>query len=194
MVLMSFEAPVFDRSLKLEECISKIALHNDKNAVTELYNQTKSAVYGYILSVMKNAHDSEDILHDVYVSVIKNAGKYKPQGKPMAWMFTIAKNLVYMKLRSRKNEQDISEFEWGSMTKTPDLTSEDKIVLYSAMKELSEEEYRIVVLRIAGGLKNREISDIMELPLSTVLSKYSRALKKLKKILERADENEQYSN
>ena len=51
------------------------------------------------------------------------------------------------------------------------------------MAQLSEEERQIVVLHAVSGLKHREIADILEKPLSTVLNKYRRALKKLQALL-----------
>ena len=52
------------------------------------------------------------------------------------------------------------------------------------LDSLDSQERRIVVLHAVTGLKHREIAALLELPLSTVLSKYSRSLKKLRKQLE----------
>ncbi|MDR1538930.1 MAG: hypothetical protein LBU32_13220 [Clostridiales bacterium] len=51
------------------------------------------------------------------------------------------------------------------------------------MNILSEQERQIIMLHCSGGLKHREIGRLLELPLSTTLSKYRRALSKLKKFL-----------
>ena len=63
------------------------------------------------------------------------------------------------------------------------LSPEDTVILHMCMEKLSDEELRIVVLHAVSGFKHREIADILSLPLPTVLSKYSRAIRKLKKIL-----------
>ena len=55
------------------------------------------------------------------------------------------------------------------------------------MTRLSDEERQIVVLHAVAGFKHREIADIVELPLPTVLSKYHRALKKLRAFLEKGE-------
>ena len=64
------------------------------------------------------------------------------------------------------------------------LTMEDRSILVTCMEQLSDEERQIVMLHAAVGFKHREIARIMELPLSTVLSKYARALKRLKQYLQ----------
>lgn len=51
------------------------------------------------------------------------------------------------------------------------------------MTRLTDEERQIVVLHAVAGFKHREIAQIMDLLLPTVLSKYNRALKKLKEEL-----------
>ena len=53
----------------------------------------------------------------------------------------------------------------------------------AALKALGDEERQIVLLHAVSGMKHRELSELLELPLSTVLSKYARALAKLKKAL-----------
>ena len=68
-----------------------------------------------------------------------------------------------------------------------DVTTEDRTVLTAALSALSEEERQIIMLHVTAGLKHREIAQLLELPLSTVLSKYRRALSKLKQKLEGGD-------
>ena len=58
------------------------------------------------------------------------------------------------------------------------------IIAILGMEELSDEERQIVTLHAVSGFKHREIAELMELPLPTVLSKYSRALKRLKQRLQ----------
>ena len=62
-----------------------------------------------------------------------------------------------------------------------DISIEEKLVIREFMKILSEEEREIVYLHTIAGFKFREIAHICNLALPTVLSKYHRALKKLRK-------------
>ena len=57
----------------LEDCIARIA-GGDKDALAELYSRTRPAIYGFALSIVKNAHDAEDVLHDAYLQVWNAAG------------------------------------------------------------------------------------------------------------------------
>ena len=57
---------------------------------------------------------------------------------------------------------------------------ENRMLLEHLFSILGEEERTIVVLHMINGLKHREIAELIGLPLSTVLSKYNRSLKKMK--------------
>ena len=61
---------------------------------------------------------------------------------------------------------------------------EDRNVLLACMEQLSDQERQIVILHAVSGFKHREIAALLELPLSTVLSKYNRALKRLRQHLQ----------
>lgn len=169
----------------IEECIKNIADGNT-NSLADLYNITKTSVYGFSLSILKNPHDAEDVLQDVYVKIYENAYTYKSRGKPLAWILTITKNLSYMKIRGQKEEVDISELQ-EVLTNNSNIINEDKELLLAAFKVLTDEERNILILHANNGFKHREIAKILELPLSTVLSKYNRAIKKIKENLSKED-------
>jgi len=89
-----------------------------------------------------------------------------------------------MKLQKSENKnlslEDYTETDSGQDEYS---ASDRKIMLKMAMNVLTKEERQIVTLHAVSGLKHREIADITGLPLSTVLTKYKRALEKMKKVL-----------
>lgn len=76
----------------LDELIEKIAA-GDRDALASLYEQTNKSVYGFALSILKDTHDAQDVLQDCYLHIYSAAGSYRSQGKPMAWILTITRNL-----------------------------------------------------------------------------------------------------
>lgn len=172
---------------KLEDCILRIS-QNDREAFTTLYNEIRASVYGFALSVLKNCHDAEDILHDCYLSVISSACSYRPCGKPMAWILTITRNLCLMKLREYRRMGELPDEDWEKyLSEKESVSPEDRLIISECMLTLSDTERQIVVLHAVAGFKHREIAGILGLPLPTVLSKHSRALKKLKARLTKED-------
>ncbi|MGN0791913.1 MAG: RNA polymerase sigma factor [Christensenellales bacterium] len=170
-------------SQMLDDCIRAMAA-GDSSGLAQLYEQASPAVYGFALSVLKNRHDAEDVLQDCFINAFGGAAGYRSAGKPMAWLLTITKNLCMQKLRERRRSLDIPEEDWERYIESIDrVTPEDRLVLTEVMRTLSDEERQIVVLHAVGGFKHREIAELMEMPLATVLSKYSRSIKKLRKHL-----------
>ena len=102
----------------------------------------------------------------------------------MAWMLTIARNLARSRLRRGGRQVGLEDEEWNAIpADLPAVSPEDRQVLQEALARLGEEERRIVLLHAVTGLKHREIAQLLELPLSTVLSKYHRGLKKLRALM-----------
>ena len=184
---MAQEARAANPNGELEALISGIAA-GSREDLAELYRRTRAAVYGLALSYLKNGAEAEDVAQDTFVKVWAAAPSYRPQGKPMAWLLTISRNLALGRLRTAARIQDLSEAQWSAFSIESDsLTADDRTVLAAALGRLSDEERHIVVLHAVCGLKHREIAQFLGLALPTVLSKYHRSLKKLKTILEGDD-------
>ena len=177
----------------LDQYINDIALGNT-DALALLYRATQVSVYGFALSILKNIHEAEDILHDVYIKIYENASTYQNNGKPMAWILTITKNLSLMKLRKNKNNIDIDEILDFFPTKHEHYNTETKLLLTVAFKYISDEERNILMLHAVAGYKHREIAKLLEIPLSTVLSKYNRTIKKIRNFISEEKNNEKERN
>lgn len=181
-MMMTLEEPD-DYGRMNDEKLLNLVAKGDEEAFRQLYQNTDKTIYSFILSIIKNPQDAEEIMQETFMKIWTSAVSYQSQGKPLAWMFTIARNLCYMKFREQKHQSDLglydlSEKELGEFC--PQIEdAADKMVLYAALNILKEEERQIVLLHTAAGLKHREIASSLQMPLATVLSKYNRAMKKL---------------
>lgn len=167
----------------LENLILEIASGNT-SALEDLYKQTDSSVYGFALSILKRSHEAEDVMHDAYVKIYESARTYRPQGKPMAWILTIVRNLALSRFRHKEESNITLEEDWA-VSDGYDFTesSIDQLILHKVLRILTDEERQIVVLHSIAGLKHKEIAQVLEIPLSTTLSKYHRSLSKLRNSL-----------
>lgn len=179
-----------DRQSETETLLLRLAA-GDGSAIEPLYNAIRPGVYAYALSITRSVHDAEDVLHDTLLRIADAADRYRPNGRPMPWVLTIARNLALMRLRERGRADMMPYEDWESLTAhLPRVTPEDRLVLYSALFRLTEVERQIVTLHAVGGFLHRECAAMLHLPLSTVLSKYNRAIKKLQRSLTEANSNE----
>ena len=178
-------APEKNNHIDIDETLLNRIGQDDMDAFDKLYRLTERSMYAFCLSLTRDHQISLDLMHETYVKVLSAAHLYKPMGKPLAWMFTIAKNLYYTSVRKESKTTHLEPEKIQDDSRFSYVTDmDDRVVLQAVLDKLTEEEREIVLLYAVTGLKHKEIADYIGLSLSTTLSKYHRALKKLRVYLE----------
>jgi len=157
---INFEnSPKDKQELSIDENLFKKIGNDDMEALGKLYDKTERVMYAYILTLAKNHDDTLDILQDTYLKIKSAAHLYKPMGKPLAWMFTIAKNLYFEKIRKEKRVVDLKdEYIENSINLSFVSDPENRMVLETALEVISDEEREIVMMFAVGGMKHKEIA------------------------------------
>lgn len=182
------EQGVTERNEANRRLLLRIA-DGDPTALEELYGRMHTAVYALALSYLRNVHDAQDITQDTFVRVWDKAQDYRATGSATAWVLTVCRNLSLMKLRSETRQTTLDDAEWDAIpANSGSVTQEDRVLLQELLSQLDAQARRIVLLHAVSGLKHREIAALLTLPLPTVLSKYHRAMKKMRARME-GDEN-----
>lgn len=183
IVLISYTLPRGenrDIDSRIEELIATMA-RGDVSAMGALYELIETDIYAYACSKGLNKEDAADITHDTFVQIWKTAAQYRSMGKPLAWIFTVERNLILRQFHSSRrfvpyDESAGEESDGGEFSQSVI----DNEFLRGIMRVLDSEEREIICLHIVSGLKHREIAKLLGKPLSTVLSRYHRAMKKLR--------------
>ncbi|MDD4839535.1 MAG: RNA polymerase sigma factor [Clostridia bacterium] len=163
----------------------------DESAFEVIYNETKRGLFSFILSYCKNYHTAEDIMQNTYIKLRMSVQSYSPGTNALAWIFTIAKNLTLNEMAKRKREI-YSDFEQGAY-EFGEYTIDDKMsspLLKMVQENLNETEQQIILLYLVSGFKHREIADMLDKPLGTVLWTYRNAISKLRKVMEKENKDE----
>lgn len=169
-----------DTAGTLDSWIRQMA-DGDKDALAALYRETRSSIYGFALSVCRNVSDAEDVLQDTYLHAWQAAAGYRSHGKPMAWLLTITRNLANSRLREHGRATLMAPKDWqDQLAGIPEISQDDRLLLEALLGGLPDQDRQILTLHALTGFKHREIAALLELPLSTVLSKYHRAVKRLR--------------
>lgn len=163
---------------RIEELIARLA-DGDIEAMAPLYDLVRSPVYAYALSLLRDPHGAEDVLHDCCLRVLNAAGGYVPRGKPMAFIMTVTRNLCYDRLAEASRHVSPEPAEWERLLKTDDVPT--SLAAAEWLNTLSEADRQIVVLHVLAGFKHRETAEFMGMPTATVITRYSRAIKALRK-------------
>jgi len=167
-----------------DRLIKKVANHNVES-FEELYKLSSAAVFGLAVSILGNQVDAEDVVQEVFISIYEKAHQYEGGGKAMAWIFTITRNQSLMKIRDRNKRKHVNLDDVYDIGEDNNIEEEiyNETLINRILEILNEDERQIVVMHSMSNIKHKDIAGLMKLPLSTVLSKYNRALKKLKKEL-----------
>lgn len=121
---------------------------------------------------------AEDVTQALFLDLLKNGADLPPVEYPQAWMFRCAYNRAINVIRHDSRCLLVPEVE-------PDLSTEDfsldeKMLLGDAITKLTDEERKIIYMRLWDGFDYAEISDILGIDMSLIRQKYRRAIKKLK--------------
>lgn len=170
------------RTQALSDLLFRVA-DGDEKAFEELYRLTYKPLFSFLVSLTTNLEDARDILQETYLKVFVSAHLYKNSGNPLAWIMKIGKNIFLMQERSHKNDFVYMDNRDAVPPEIPfDNISdfETRELIQELFQILTQQERSIIVLHEISGFKHREIADLLDLPLGTVLSKYNRAIRKLR--------------
>ena len=173
---------------KLIQC----AKAGDQSALSDLYERYVDDIYRFLFYRTGDEMVAEDLTATVFTQMITGLPKYEDRGLPFgAWLFRIARSRLAdywrgVERRERRQAQ-IKQREALKIDMTSHPLEErfDHEGLQQAFEYLTEAEREVVFLRFAGGLSNKEIATVTHSTHNAVKSMMFRALKKLRKILER---------
>ena len=182
---IAYDVPVQQAAVELDESLFPRIAAEDKEAFCRLYEACSASVFAYALSILRDRSDAEDAMQETFLKIRSAAHLYVPQGKPMAWIFTIAKNICLMTYRKRSRTALTAEQPSLSDLGLDRIrNAEDRMTLEKAFTVLPEDVCQIIMLHTVSGMKHREIASLLKLPISTVLSKYHRGIRRLQSELE----------
>ena len=167
-----------------------------------IYNQYKVLVYNVALHYLQNVEDAEEITQDVFVQVHNSLDSFKENSSLKTWIYriTINKSLDFIKHKNSvkrffifgKKSENESELNNISTFEHPGIALENKenaAILFNVINELTENQKTAFILSKLDGLSNPEISEIMNVSISSVESLVFRAKTTLKEKLRNKFEN-----
>lgn len=151
----------------------------DNDTFELVYYEYKDLVYFVAYNILKNSFDTEELVQDVFIKMLKELDKFDGRFFK-AWLLKMTKNLALNKLRTLNKEDIIEENEVEFIKSNDELKQRDYLLELEEI--LDEKSFKIVVLHLVYDLKHREIAEYLDLPLGTVCSLYNISMKKIKSI------------
>jgi RNA polymerase sigma factor (sigma-70 family) len=151
------------------------------------------AAYNLARWLVRNTHDAEDVVQDAYLRAFRFFGGFQG-GDARAWLLKIVRNTSYSFLEKRRPADLAEEFNEKihvAENDSPDVEgllvqSVETRMLREALEELPVTFREALVLRELEGMSYKEIAEVMEVPIGTVMSSLARGRAKLREILLRA--------
>ena len=151
------------------------------------------AAYNLARWLVRNKHDAEDVVQEAYLRAFKFFGGYQG-GDARAWVLKIVRNTSYTFLEKNRPADLAEEFDEKIHTakaEQPDaeaalLQSADSRMLREALDELPVNFREVLVLRELEGMSYKEIAEVMDVPIGTVMSGLARGRGQLRELLLRA--------
>ena len=149
-----------------------------------------NAAYNLARWLTHNHHDAEDLVQESFMRAFKYFSGFRG-GDSRAWVLTIVRNTTYTWLRQNRMKEPETAFDEEVHGPAGDETNPETIVLKSldaellrsALEELPVEFREALVLRELEGFSYKEIAQIANIPMGTVMSRLARARKQLEQKL-----------
>lgn len=168
----------------------KLADEGNDHAFSLIVSRYEGQVARTVKGMLGDRDGSEDVGQETFIRFYRSLKNYRGEASLGTYLSRIAINLSLNELNKRKKlflffskkEDDNSSFDLAH----PDDESyraDSKELVDKALQKLETEQRMVVVLRLLQGYSTKETAEILDLPIGTVLSRLSRAQKKLKEIL-----------
>ena len=162
----------------------KRAQAGDREAFAALFEQYKNLVYKTAYLLLGDAHEAEDALQEVFLSVHKSVVSFDARkGAFTTWLYRVTLNFC-LNHRRKRHHSSLEDISPMPATDFPGARLAEEDSLWQATRSLSDKQQAVVILRYYWELPYAEIASILEVPLGTVKSRLDLALKTLRKILE----------
>lgn len=176
---------------RLAELLSRTSL-GDRKAFAELYESTRSKLFGVSLRIVREPQLAEEVLQDSFVSIWNHASDYaQAKSAPATWMTAIVRNRSLDIVRRTRELADVDDVLAGNLVDegaAPPAEYQAGVEahdLHECLKELEAEQRQSIALAFFHGLTHTELATHMRRPLGTVKTHIRRGLMRLKNCLDR---------
>ncbi len=150
------------------------------------------ALYGFAMVLSRNPIEAQDLVQETYTQAAPHFAKLRPESNLKGWLFTIMRNAWLKELRHVRSGPDFVALDQAEV-KEKAVDADDPQALYIriwqreeirvALEQLPSYCSEIIVLHDIEGFTYKEIAEILDCPIGTVMSRLARARARLKRVL-----------
>jgi RNA polymerase sigma factor (sigma-70 family) len=157
-------------------------------SMTEIYQRRHRALFRFFFRLTGQQASAEDLVHEVFLRMIRYRHTYQAGDGFEAWMYRIARNAYADRMKKHRLETPAEDSALESVASTAPTAFEnvskqqDLTLLYRAIRELPEEKRELIVLSRFQGLSYEQIGSIVGCETGTVKVRVFRAMKEMSRI------------
>jgi len=168
----------------------------DVAAFEPLVEKYRQRVYRLAYSVLRNREDAWDVAQEAFIKAYAALPSFRGQSAFYTWLFRIVMNVAHDKARQRGaagrafGTERVTEEEWERTMPDPGeepdaaaARAEQRARIARALQALPEHHRAIIMLSDLEGFSYREIADVLNIPMGTVMSRLHNARKRLRSVL-----------
>jgi len=171
-----------------EKRLVQKAKSGDPDAFARLYDAYVDRIYRYIYFRVSDDSTTEDLTSQVFLKAWEYLDRYQSGSSPyLAWLYTIARNLVIDYYRTKKETVDLDDaIHLSSNEPSPDEEVQSRFELQAmrdALQFLTDEQQQVLILRFIAGLSTENVASIMDKREGAIRALQMRALQSLSKYM-----------
>ncbi len=176
---------MYTDNMSEEKDLIKGIMDGDEKACEKILNTYKGGIFSYVIRLVKNYDDAEEITFEAFIKFFKNIQNFDINKSIKAYLFTIAHNLVIDFFRKNKIEYDYLDERHSAGEEIVEKYEREKKMkaIDETLKKLSPIDREIVLLFHKEDASYEEISSILNLPITTIKTRLHRARNKLRAYL-----------
>jgi RNA polymerase sigma-70 factor (ECF subfamily) len=172
-----------------------VSIESNETALTTLgLEQYTDALYRYALVLTRKPSEAEDLAQETYLRAYKAKGGLEHQRNIRAWLFTILRNIWFNELRRRRNGPEVDVPDWNEAVTQFSFQNQKSIhdqyvasaeskQVRAAIQQLDITFREVIILREFEEMSYRQIAEVLDTPIGTVMSRLARARTKLRELL-----------
>ncbi|MGH2714607.1 MAG: sigma-70 family RNA polymerase sigma factor [Gammaproteobacteria bacterium] len=168
--------------------VERLPRGDSGDELRELYRRYAGQLFGFACNALGDRELAEEVVQDVFARAWRHAGDYDPRRASVrTWLYSIARNRVVDARRRAAVRPGMATLAEPETPAELDRTLEQAVLRWqvaAALARLSPEHREVIRLAHYGGLTLREIAERKGIPLGTVKSRTSYALRSLRLILD----------
>ena len=155
----------------------------DEHALETLSKRYGDRTYRLAMRITRSPRDAEEIVQDVLLIAARKIDTLRAAPAFGSWLYRVTANLAYQKVRRQRHRRN--EVSWDDLNPSgpPERRGELRVVLSSALDDLSARDRTIFVLHAVQGLSHLEIAETLRLTPSATKSRVHRSRTRLRQRL-----------